>query len=1313
MTITVQQLRSAIPGAQPASLDPGQVAFNVSDGTMYLGTGSDVRIDFSGAQVLPAPPAGKGWIQVLLERAALNDFFLPNPESQGLPAPENEQVLTWNANEGKAEWQDAGTGFAYVTTNGDVSVAIGATTSEKISAAIGNPSYIGINASCIVQGDPGTTYEGLYIWDGSEWKFASHYAFNTASQVPAVNPSTLTAASTQEVLNALKAVDDGLQSQITSNDGDISTLQGQVSQAQSDIISLEANKLNIASNTPTAGQILSFDGAGQLWVDDSQGDVTSVTGTGAITVDNTDAQNPIVELQSNAAGDLLVGDGTGSFGKLAIGNPDEVLVVGPGGLPQWQADSPGDVTSVTGVAPIVVDNTDPQTPIVSVDLGTTATPGVLQVELTGNLTLVNGVIDCPDGTTTVKGAVQLANNTATNDPALALTAAAGYDLQGQINALTLAGNVTLAGGYNAATGLVDGVTTQGTAAGFVDGSAPPAASGVADFYLICVVAGSNPSAMENGDWLLSDGANYVVLGVGARPTSASYTTAGIVQLADAAAVLAGTSDTLAITPQALQDNIIDSVTTANSSQIASATAVKTANDNAVAASGAAAAAQATADAALPKAGGTMTGTLTGQDINVQATYAIQFAGGTNGTLDGITDSVVTTDSTVAASATAVSSAFNAAIGANNAAVAAQTTANTALSDASAAQADATQALADASAAQTTADNAIPKATFTAAGELLYGTGAGTYDVLPIGVDNQQLIVSGGALSWGQGLQGFTEVARTALGVGSLDAITSGVDNVAVGYNTGTSLTTGSRNVFIGDECGDGVTSGNNNTVVGSSAFSATGGSNNTVMGYAAGGAMTVGNSNTIIGSSAGDALTGANAVVAIGQAALSGAATATGTVAIGQSSLQNLTTGTSNTAVGYQTGDTLTSGSGNTLLGFNAGTALTLGGTNILIGAQAGDLITTGFNNTIIGDVSGSSSLTGTLILATGTTVRFQANNSGAWSPDGTNYGTAGQVLTSQGDATVPTWSDAPVGLIGFTNGSGEAPYSVALGFGAGDAVAATGFYNVSIGYNAGTNITTGDYNVGVGGSSLQGTGSTNTAVGSSAQGSASSTGQGNSSVGYQTLDALTSGQFNSTIGSASGTSVTSGSRNTLLGYRAGALITTGGSNTILGAYEGTQALSSNIVLSDGDGNVKLQINGPGAWSTNGSSYGTAGQNLTSNGSGAAPTWTTPIWQTVSGSSDTTDTYTLLTLPIASATSVQLYLEARDDTDATYHNDTYYIITDGTSTNVSTVTGARIGSPTVPAVVSASISGTDLLIQITNHDAHLITVQGNYMTTAA
>ena len=1342
MTIPFQNLRSAIPGAQPAQLDPGQVAFNVSDDTMYLGTGADTKIDFSGAVVTPNPPAGKGWVQVLLNRVALNDFFVQNPEAAGRPAPTNEQVLTYNATLGVAEWQDAGTGFAYATTNTAVAAAPGATTSQKITSAIGNPAYIGSNATAIVVGNPGETYEGLYIYNGTIWVFAAHYAFNTATQVPATNPTTLAASTTQAVLNALKLVDDGIQTQVTGNSLNIGVLQGQMATAQTDITGLQSSKLDKASNIPTPNQILSYDGVGQLWINDSQGDVTGVSGTGSITVNNTDPQNPVVGISAasttaagavqlsnatnsvsevlastplatktaydladaavprstyTAAGEIVVGTGVGTFGPLGIGTNGQVLTV-VAGNPAWTDDSPGDVTSVTGTAPITVDNTDPQTPIVGVELATTATPGVVQVELTGNLTLVAGVIDVPDASTTVKGAVQLNNTLGSTSTTEALTAAQGNALQAQIDALTLSNSVTLAGGYDATTGLVDGVTSQGAAAGFLESATPPLpAAGNADYYLICTTSGSIPSAMENGDWLLSDGTQYVVLGVGARPSSASYTAAGIVQLADAAAVVAGTSDTLAITPQALQDNVIDSVTTANSSQIASATAVKTANDNAVAANTAAGNAQTTANNALPKAGGTMTGTITAQNVNVQGTYSLQFAGGVQGSLNAVTDlvnvtssttaasatavkaandaavaaqttanaalprtggtmtgnitfqdagegvvfnggsqvfaisnSTSTTSSTTAASATAVKAAFDAAGTASGAAAAAQAdatqalanaaTAQTAadnaqadatqaLADASAAQTDATQALADASAAQATANAAIPDAIFTAAGELLYGTGAATYNVLPIGVDGQQLIVSGGSLAWGQGLAGYTQSAtpfNTAIGANAQDSLTSGAHNTAIGYNAASQLTSGGNNVAVGSLALDTASTAIQNTAVGYAALSGvTSSSGNTGIGYNALVANSTGAQNTAVGSQAGNSITTGSGHTVVGYLAGAGASGNGGNTAIGWSAMPNATSGQT-TALGYRALFSLTSGAANTSLGYQAGDSITNGSSNVLVGYNAGEAITTGSGNTIIGSISGIAGLSANVILAAGNTVKFQANDTGAWSPDGTNYGTAGQVLTSQGTGGVPTWSDPSAELIGITSGDGQAPYTVALGFGAGDSALATGFYNVSIGYGAGTNITGGDYNVAVGGNALLGTGSSNTAVGTNAQGSTSATGQNNSSVGYQTLDALTSGAFNSTIGSASGTSVTSGARNTLLGYRAGALITTGGSNTILGAYEGTQTLSSNIVLSDGDGNVKLQINGPGAWSPNGTSYGTSGQVLTSNGTGAAPTWTNP-----------------------------------------------------------------------------------------------------------
>jgi hypothetical protein len=70
--------------------------------------------------------------------------------------------------------------------------------------------------------------------------------------------------------------------------------------------------------------------------------------------------------------------------------------------------------------------------------------------------------------------------------------------------------------------------------------------------------------------------------------------------------------------------------------------------------------------------------------------------------------------------------------------------------------------------------------------------------------------------------------------------------------------------------------------------------------------------------------------------------------------------------------------------------------------------------------------------------------------------------------------------------------------------------------------------------------------------------------------------------------------------------VTTGSNNTIVGPYFGTAALSNNVVLADGAGNIKLQINQSGAVGVGTTpTYGTAGQILVSGGSGAAPTWTT------------------------------------------------------------------------------------------------------------
>jgi hypothetical protein len=319
--------------------------------------------------------------------------------------------------------------------------------------------------------------------------------------------------------------------------------------------------------------------------------------------------------------------------------------------------------------------------------------------------------------------------------------------------------------------------------------------------------------------------------------------------------------------------------------------------------------------------------------------------------------------------------------------------------------------------------------------------------------------------------------NTAIGANAGDSITSAVNNTAVGYNAGTANATGNNNTFVGFAAGDATTS-DNNTALGSNALGGGGVNNNTAVGYNSGCSLTTGGSNTFVGAAAGDNTTTADNVVAVGYNALGAAHTANGTVAIGANTLAANTSGAGNTAVGFNSGVAITTGSNNTVLGFNAGDtistgtqntflgacsggslagtsegntgigfsalgqgitsgayntvvgnsaglAVTSGALNTLIGYTAGQAITTGGSNTLVGRYIGTSALSNNVVLSDGAgTIRFQSNASGAISLGaGGAYGTAGQVLVSQGSSAAPTWvNNTPDGVAGVT---GTAPITV------------------------------------------------------------------------------------------------------------------------------------------------------------------------------------------------------------------------------------------------------------------------------------------------
>jgi hypothetical protein len=142
-----------------------------------------------------------------------------------------------------------------------------------------------------------------------------------------------------------------------------------------------------------------------------------------------------------------------------------------------------------------------------------------------------------------------------------------------------------------------------------------------------------------------------------------------------------------------------------------------------------------------------------------------------------------------------------------------------------------------------------------------------------------------------------------LGEGVFTSITTGANNVAVGYNSMNATTTGDQNVAVGGTTLLHNTTGGANTAIGSRSMETN----------------TIGSANTAVGqNSMLSNTTGANNV-AIGAHALQTNTIGTDNVAAGFNALAALTTGTQNSACGTNTLENLTTGSSNTALGLFAG----------------------------------------------------------------------------------------------------------------------------------------------------------------------------------------------------------------------------------------------------------------------------------------------------------------------------------------------------------------------------------------------------------
>jgi Chaperone of endosialidase len=180
------------------------------------------------------------------------------------------------------------------------------------------------------------------------------------------------------------------------------------------------------------------------------------------------------------------------------------------------------------------------------------------------------------------------------------------------------------------------------------------------------------------------------------------------------------------------------------------------------------------------------------------------------------------------------------------------------------------------------------------------------------------------------------------------------------------------------------------------------------------------------------------------------------------------------------------------------------------------------------------------------------------------------------GSGTTPANENTFVGLNALTNTTGY--YNTALGAYSLQATT-TGFQNTATGHGSMRFNTTGYQNTANGVDALKNNtgGTVNTAIGQAALFS-NSNGYYNTSVGALSLFQNSTGIQNIAIGNSTLYDVTIGQDNTAIGYNTGRGIITGSGNTILGANVTglSSTLSNNIIIADGSGNRRINIDSVG-----------------------------------------------------------------------------------------------------------------------------------------
>jgi hypothetical protein len=253
-------------------------------------------------------------------------------------------------------------------------------------------------------------------------------------------------------------------------------------------------------------------------------------------IPNSSFYYPNEEALASSTGPLIVGAG------LAVDYANGQLQAAGGGL-----------ANVSATLPLYKTGTV-SNPVINIEVANKLRLGAVQVGT--NLTITGvGVINVLDATVTNKGAVQLADTTASTSKFLALTANQGYLLQQQISSLVISSDLILAGTFNPVTAQMTKVTTKGQEAGFVLNNNLPLPGPENEGYFVILsergiyTPPGSGTAIDGhvGSWFLSTGTEWNYLKISEQVPSATETSGGIIRLATTQEAIDGTNDTAAMT----------------------------------------------------------------------------------------------------------------------------------------------------------------------------------------------------------------------------------------------------------------------------------------------------------------------------------------------------------------------------------------------------------------------------------------------------------------------------------------------------------------------------------------------------------------------------------------------------------------------------------------------------------------------------------------------------------------------------------------------------------------------------------------------